>query len=146
MYQTTERHFVWRPFLRGNYAVEDFIPQPFIYNIFADVAETWKRIWRIQTRKSSSGEAWLSRSVERNKDHYIQVCAGLIAWASCGSWGSSSIQLYCDYSTCVSGIHSPLTFAKFSQFLLLGVTWKLTYFSQLFLPPSDPPAIAPWFF
>ena len=46
----------------------------------------------------------------------------------------------------ISRIHSQSTFAKSSQFLLLGVTCKLTSFSQLFLPPSDPPANAPWFF
>jgi len=46
----------------------------------------------------------------------------------------------------ISRIHSPSPSAKSSQFLLLGIIWKPTSFSQTFLPPSDPPANVPWFF
>jgi len=41
----------------------------------AVVVETWKRIWGIPTRESSSGKTWLSRTAERDKDYYIQVRA-----------------------------------------------------------------------
>jgi len=44
------------------------------------------------------------------------------------------------------GIHCLPIFVKHSHFLLSDVISKRTTFSQPFLPPSDPPANAPWFF
>jgi len=44
--------------------------------------ETWKRIWRIPTGEGGSGKARLSRTAERNKDYYIQVCAKFITFNS----------------------------------------------------------------
>ena len=46
----------------------------------------------------------------------------------------------------IFGIHCLPIFVKPSQFLLSDVISKRTTFSQLFLPPSDPPANKPWFF
>jgi len=46
----------------------------------------------------------------------------------------------------IFGIHCLPIVVKRSQFLLSDVISKRTTFSQLFQPPSDPPANASWFF
>ena len=66
----------------------------------------------------------------------------LIRFSSASSTTANGITCHWDLAVSVSlhhisGIHCSPTFAKSSQFLLLGVIWKPTSFSQPFLLPSD---------